>query len=210
MLRQHPWVDQAGDQSGPRSHRLSITRPTTQTAADGDGSCAKRPRTHGRTRRGRQPWRLSPRIGFWGRPGSKESMPEASVLFPKVRRCSLEISALGSLVKTSLVRCLRHLNISSFRHPDHAQTLRRNQVLAAAESQPPRTDNLLRSLRATKRFTRRGDTAFRALRLSVRRAVLDAVLVVALRVVRPFPLGHAGVGFETPLEETAPQKKFGS
>ena len=56
---------------------------------------------------------------------------------------------------------------------------------------------------------RRGDTAFRALRLSVRRTVLDAVLVVALRVVRAFPLGHAGVGFETPLEETTPQKKFG-
>jgi hypothetical protein len=83
-------------------------------------------------------------------------MPEASVLFLKSQAIPLEISALGSLVNTSLVRCLRHVNISSFRRPDHAQTLRRNHVLAPAESQPPRTDNLHRSLRATKRFTAAG------------------------------------------------------
>ena len=73
--------------------------------------------------------------------------------------------------------------LALYRRPDYAQALRRNHVLAAAVYQQPGTDNLpWKSAGHKAVHRRRGDTVFRAVRLSVRRAVLDAVFF-ALRVV---------------------------
>ena len=64
--------------------------------------------------------------------------------------------------------------LALYRRPDYAQALRRNHVLAAAVYQQPGTDNLpWKSAGHKAVHRRRGDTVFRAVRLSVRRAVLD-------------------------------------